>query len=94
MIKLAIGLFMIFVFSCSKSTALPIAPSSNFDSEFIDYLETNYNQHYKYIELADQGSGFVGSYYLIYSEINGVRAIIPVNEDSVNLDTCIIYRKY
>lgn len=83
MIKLAIGLLVLFVFSCSKSTALPTAITDQQDTSAFDYLE-----------LADQGNGPVGSYYLIHSTVNEVGIIILVNEDSVDLDTCIISRKY
>lgn len=83
MIKLAIGLLMLFIFSCSKSTALPTDIGNQRD-----------NSAYDYLELADQGYGPAGSYYLIHSKVNGVGIIILVNEDSVDLDTCVIYRKY
>jgi len=84
MIKLIIGFLLLFAFSCSKSTALP----TNIGNQ------QNNSASYDYLELANQGYGPSGSYYLIHSKINDVGIIILVNEDSVNLDTCKIYRKY
>ena len=83
MIKFAIGLLMLFIFSCNKSTELPTDIGNQQD-----------NAAYNYLELANQGYGPSGSYYLIHSKVNGVGTIILVNADSVDLDTCVIYRKY
>ena len=83
MIKLIIGLLLLFVFSCSKSTALPTDIGNQQD-----------NSAYNYLELADQGYGPAGQHYLIHKNFGEFNMIILVHEDSVNIDTCNIYRKY
>ena len=83
MTKLITGFLILFVFSCSKPTTLPT-----------DIHNQQNTSAYNYLELANQGYGPVGSYYLIHSNVDGFGIIILVNEDSVDLDTCVIYRKY
>ena len=98
MIKLAIGLLMLFIFSCSKSTAFPTdignQQSIPANAEMADWLQTNYNNHYNYLELADQGSGPTGQHYLIHKNFGEFSMTVLVHEDSIDIDTCKVYRKY
>lgn len=83
MIKLAIGLLVLFVFSCSKSASIPTDIGNQQD-----------NSDYAYLELADQGYGPTDQHYLIHKDFGEFSMIILVHKDSIDIDTCKVYRKY